>query len=151
MDAMDRPVNPGTVSQDIVPDEVWEQDVADGGAVDSMIPAAAAAVVVQGVSWVRDAPTLAATFGLITVPAAGPAGRIGRNTRRRSLVLSVRPNTVTTAYVVVAENAQQALSGYGLPIIQAAAPVRVNYAGDLYFAAFGADVQVGFIAELDQG
>lgn len=144
-------VNTGTQSQDIVPDQVWEQDVADGGAVDSDLPPAASAVVVQGVSWTREAPCLAATFGLLTVPQSGTPGRIGRNTRRRSLLLSVRPNATATAYIVVAENAQQAAGGYGLPILQGAAPVRVNYAGDLYFTAFGADLQVGFIAELDQG
>lgn len=137
-------------SQQVIPEEVWDQDIAQGGVVDGDLPRVAAPVVVEGVSWVRDAPAMAATFGLLTI-AQGATVRIGRNGRRRRLLISVRPNTVTTAYVVVAENAQQAAGGYGLPILQGSNPIAINYAGELHFGAFGADVAVGFVAELDQG
>jgi hypothetical protein len=134
----------------VVPEPVWDQDVAMGGVIEGELPRVAVPVVVEGVSWVRDAPAMAATFGLLTV-TQNSTQRIGRNGRRRRLLVSVRPNAVTTAYVVLAENAQQAAGGYGLPILQASPVVAINYAGELWFGAFGADVQVGFIAELDQG
>lgn len=137
-------------SQQVIPDAVWDQDVAQGGVVDSELPRVAAPVVVEGVSWTREAPALAATFGLVNI-AQGATQRIGRNGRRRRLLISVQPNAVTTAYVVVAENAQQAAGGYGLPILQGSPVVSLAYAGEVWFGAFGAAVNVGFIAELDQG
>lgn len=121
-----------------------------GGVVGGQLPAVAAPVVVEGVAFTREVPTMAATFGLLTI-AQNTTQRIGRNGRRRRLLISVRPNAVTTAFVVLAENAQQAAGGYGLPIVQASAVVDLNYAGEIHIAAFGADVQVGFVAELDQG
>jgi hypothetical protein len=138
-------------SQQVIPEEVWDQDVAQGGVVDGDIPAKASAVVIEGVTWVRDAPALAATFGLQTVTQNTSARLVGRNGRRRRLLLSVRPNTIATAYVIVAENAQQAAGGYGLPILQGSPVVPLTYAGEIYIGAFGADVAVGFVAELDQG
>lgn len=135
-------------TQDAAPEEVWEQDVAEGGSVAGQLPTAAGAVVVQGVTVVRDAPALGATFGLMTIPQ-GTAQRIGRNSRRRRLIVSSRPNTTATAYVVLADTNQQAIGGYGLPILQGANPLPLQYAGEVWIAAFGADMQVGFIAELD--
>lgn len=137
-------------SQMVVPEPVWDQDIAVGGVIEGELPRAAVPVVVEGVAWTRDAPALAATFGLLTI-SQNTAVRIGRNGRRRRLIISVRPNAVTTAFVIVAENQQQALGGYGLPIVQGVAPVGINYAGEVFFAAFGADLAVGFVAELDQG
>lgn len=137
-------------SQMVVPEPVWDQDVAQGGVIEGELPRVALPVVVEGVTWTREAPAMGATFGLLTV-AQNTAVRIGRNGRRRRLIISVRPNAIVTAYVIVAENQQQALGGYGLPILQGVAPVPICYAGEIHFAAFGADLQVGFIAELDQG
>lgn len=137
-------------SQMVVPEQVWDQDVAVGGVIEGELPRVAVPVVVEGVSWVRDAPALAATFGLLTI-TQNTSVRIGRNGRRRRLIVSVRPNAITTAYVIVAENQQQALGGYGLPIVQGVSPIAINYAGEIHFAAFGADLGVGFVAELDQG
>lgn len=138
-------------SQQVIPDQVWDQDVAQGGVAGGQLPAAAAAVIVEGVAWTRDAPALAATFGLQTIPTGTSARLVGRNGRRRRILLSVRPNAVTTAFAVIAENAQQAAGGYGLPIVQASPVVSLDYAGELYVGAFGADVVVGFVALLDQG
>ena len=139
-------------SQQVIPADVWDQDVAFGGVVDGQLPPAAMPVVAEGVVFTREVPTMAATFGLLTIRQADPTPqRIGRNGRRRRLLISVRPNVVTTAYVVMAENAQQAAGGYGLPILQGSPVITLNYAGELFFAAFGADVAVGFISELDQG
>lgn len=138
-------------SQDEVPEEVWEQDVADGGSVQGQLPAHAAAVVVQGVTLTREVPALAATFGTVSVSATGLPQRIGRNTRRRRILLSVRPNAITTAYVVIAENASQAAGGYGYYVLQGVAMPSLQYAGELWIMAFGADLQVGFISENDQG
>jgi hypothetical protein len=233
-------------SQTTVPEEVWDQDVSQSGAVSGDIPDYAAPVIVEGVAAVREVPTLGATFGLLTI-RSGTSLRIGRNGRRRRLTLSVRPAVPTSsfvqlsatgtavagpvylqsitfsstdgavsgagkleirdgagttvlmtlrvlqdtsvtwesgtldgvkfttgihatisgagpgvfatfqyttgaaAYVVVAETAMQATGGYGLPITAGAAPVTLNYAGELHVAAAGADAVVGFVAELDQG
>jgi hypothetical protein len=138
------------MAQDILPDEVWEQEVADGGVVGGELPAAAAAVVVQGVSAVREVPALAGTFGKLTI-TNGSALRIGRNPRRRRLLLSVRPNTTATAYATLGETQQQAASDYGPSALQGTNFAAMQYAGELWVAAFGADVTVGFFAELDQG
>jgi hypothetical protein len=137
-------------SEQVIPEQVWDQDVAYGGVVGGQLPAVAAPVVVEGVAFTREAPTMAATFGQLNI-TQNQWVRIGRNGRRKRLIIAVQPNTVTTAYVVIAENAQQAAGGYGLPLLQGASPLTINYAGELFFAAFGANVNVGFIAELDQG
>lgn len=137
-------------SQQVVPTEVWDGDVAFGGVVDGQLPRSASPVIVEGVTFVREVPTNAATFGLLTI-AQGTAQRIGRNGRRKRLLLSVRPNTVTTAYAVIAENQSQAAGGYGLPVVQASPVLTINYSGEIWIAAVGADVMVGFVAELDQG
>lgn len=121
-----------------------------GGSAGGELPASAAPVIVEGIVFTREVPTMAATLGLLTI-TNGSTQRIGRNGRRRRLLVSVRPNVTTTAYVVVAENAQQAAGGYGLPILQGSPVVTLNYAGELWFGAFGADMGVGFVAELDQG
>jgi len=137
-------------SEQVIPEPVWDQDVAFGGVVDGQLPVASVPVIVEGVAFTREVPTMAATFGLLNV-AQGSSQRIGRNGRRKRLIVAVQPNAVTTAYVVIAENAQQALGGYGLPLLQGSSPITINYGGELFFAAFGAAVNVGFIAELDQG
>jgi hypothetical protein len=139
-----------SASQDEVPEQVWEQDVADGGAIDGTLPTAAAAVVVQGVTTVREVPALSATFGTLTV-ANGAVVSLGRNPKRRRLLLSVRPSVTATAYIVIGENQQQAAGGYGLTCLQGAALPPIQFAGQLWIAAAGADLQVGFLAELDQG
>lgn len=139
-------------TDEVVADEVWEQDGPVGGSVDGITAPVAIPVVTQGVTITRDAPPLKATFGLLTCGSGSAAVRIGREPRRRRLLLSVRPNTTATAYVVVAENAQQAEGGYGLPILQGVAPVVLHYAGEVYVKGFGAtDLTVGFLAELDEG
>lgn len=139
-----------STNQDEVPEAVFEQDVSDGGAVDGQLPSAAAAVVVEGISTVREAPCLAATFGALPI-GQGQTVSIGRNPRRRRLLLSVAPNATATAFVVVGDNAQQVLGGIGLVAVQGAAPVTLHYAGQLFMAAFNAALTVGFVAELDQG
>lgn len=137
-------------SQSVVPEPIWEQDVADGGAVENELPPAAVAVVVQGVSLTREAPSLAATFGTMTI-TNGTAVRIGRNPRRRRLLLSVRPNATATAFVVIGESQQQVTGNYGLSALQGVTLPPIQYAGEIWVAASGADMQVGFMAELDQG
>lgn len=139
-----------STNQDEVPESVFEQDVSDGGAIDGQLPAAAAAVVVEGISMVREAPCLAATFGALPI-GQGQVVSVGRNPRRRRLLLSVAPNSTATAYIVVGDNAQQVSGGVGIPLVQGAAPLTLHYAGQLFMAAFNAALVVGFAAELDQG
>lgn len=136
--------------QDVLPDEVWEQEVADGGVVAGELPAVATAVVVQGVTNVREAPCLNSTFGKLTIPT-GTALRIGRNPRRRRLLLSVRPSATATAYVCLGETQAQAVADYGPSALQGTAFPATHFAGEVWVAAFGADLVVGFLAELDQG
>lgn len=139
-----------SANQDEIPEPVFEQDVADGGAIGGQLPAVAAPVVIEGISMVREAPCLSATFNALPI-GQGQTVSIGRNPRRRRLLLSVAPNATTTAYVVVGDNAQQVAGGVGLTIVQGAAPVTLHYAGQLFFCAFNAAVNLGFVAELDQG
>lgn len=139
-----------STSQDEVPEEVFEQDVADGGSVGGQLPTAAAAVVVQGISMVREAPVLSATFGTIPIQQ-NTVQSIGRNPRRRRLLLSVAPNVTTTAFVVIGDTAQQVSQGIGITLIQGQFMTPIHYAGQLFVAAFGANCNLGFMAELDQG
>jgi hypothetical protein len=139
-----------STNQDEVPEAVFEQDVADGGSIEGQLPVTATAVVVQGVSLVREAPPLAATFGLIPIQQ-NTVQSIGRNPRRRRLVLSCAPNVTTTAFVVIGDTAQQVSAGIGLTLIQGQILTPIHYAGQLFVAAFGANCGLGFMAELDQG
>lgn len=130
-------------------DLVAEQDVPIGGAIDGDLPRAAVAVLPAGIVTTRELPTLDVTFGTLTIPS-GSVQRLGRDPRRRRLLLSVRPHATATAYVVISETEQQARSGYGLTVLQGQSPPgALTYAGELWFAAVGADMQVGFCAEID--
>lgn len=139
-----------STNQDEVPEAVFEQDVADGGSVMGQLPTAATAVVVQGVSLVREAPPLAATFGMIPIQSGGVIS-LGRNPRRRRLILSVQPSQTTTAFVVIGDTPYQAQQGIGLTIAQGASLTPIHYGGQLFVAAFGANLNLGFLMELDQG
>lgn len=136
--------------QQVIPDPVIEQDVADGGSLDGTVPPIAVPVVIEGVSFMREVPALAATMGKLTI-TNGTALRIGRNPRRRRLLLSVRSSSTATAYATIGETQQQAVADYGPSALQGTAFPTFQYAGELWIAAFGADLIVGFLAELDQG
>lgn len=134
---------------DTLPDEVWEQDVANGGAVDGHLPPAAAAVVVQGVTLVREAPPLRHNSGSVTLVAAGAPFGLGREPRRRRLLVSVVSAT-PGAYVIAGDDPTQVLGGYGLAI-PAGQLVTLHTADRLYFDAVGGDVLLSWMSELDQG
>lgn len=139
-----------STSQDEVPEAVFEQDVSDGGAIDGTLPATAAAVVVQGVTMVREAPPLDGTLGMIPISSGGVIS-IGRNPRRRRLILSVQPSATTTAYVVIGDTAYQAQQGIGIYLAQGQSLAPIHLAKQLFIAAFGAALNLGFLMELDQG
>lgn len=138
------------MSNDEIPEEVWEQEGPQGGAVDGQLPAAAVATVTQGVSTVREVPALRHITGRLDLTETGAPLRIGREPRRRRLVLSVDYSAVGSAYVVAGDTEQQARAGYGLRVPPGAVLVLAT-AGELWWATFGADLGVTFLAELDQG
>lgn len=135
-----------------IPSDVWEQDVPVGGADSAgQLPPAAIATVPVGVQTVREVPALAHSTGAFALTDGGPALRLGRVVQRRRLVLSVSVDAATPdAYVVAGDNQQQAASGVGLRIPQGAMLV-LGTAGELWFAAFEADLTLSWLQEFDQG
>lgn len=135
--------------EDIVPEPVWEQDVSNGGEVGGDLPPVAAPVVVQGVAHVREVPPLRHSSGAVTLATTARPFGIGRNVRRRRLLVSV-VSADPTAYAVAGDDAQQVAGEYGLAI-PAGVVVELRTADRLYFAAFGAELRLTWLAELDQG
>jgi hypothetical protein len=134
-----------------VPSAVLEQDVPVGGAdLDGRMPGAALATVPVGIATVREVPALTHNSARFALVADGDAIRIGRTVQRRRLVVSVSASATATAYVIAGDNKQQAESGFGLEIPQGTMLV-LGTAADLWFAAFGADLYVSWLQELDQG
>lgn len=135
-----------------VPSAVWEQDVPTGGADDAgQLPGAAVATVPIGVQTVREVPTLRHTSGAVDLTTTGQPYRLGRVAQRRRLVLSVAPASATPdAYVVAGDNEQQAAGGFGLRI-PAGTVLVLGTAESMWFATFGADLNISWLQEFDQG
>lgn len=128
------------------PDEVWEQDVANGGAVDGELPRAAVPTLPQGVSTVRLAPTLRHTTGAVQLVEGGTFS-LGREPRRRRLLVSV--SATAPAYVIAGDSRDQAAGEYGL-IVPPGAVVTLHTADALWFCAVGGAAVLSWLSELDQ-
>lgn len=134
-----------------VPAAVWEQDMPVGGADTSgRLPRVAAPVVVAGIVTVREVPALAQTSASFPLTTTGRPVHIPYDNRRRRLILSVDYNVIPGAYVCVADNEQQAVGGFGLHIPHSTVIVLAG-AADMYVQAFGADLNVSWLSELDKG
>lgn len=138
-----------TDQTDTTPDEVWEQETA-GGAVAGELPRAALPTLPQGVTLVREAPSLRHTSGAVAQAVGAVPLALGREPRRRRILIAVR-STDATSYVVAGDSREQAGAGFGL-ILPAGSLVELHTAEALYLAAFGpAGVTVSWLSELDQG
>lgn len=133
-----------------VPEDVWEQDVAQGGAVDGELPRVAVPTVPQGVATVREVPVLRHITGKLDLTTTGLPLRIGREARRRRLILSVSASATSGALVVLGDTQQQAAAGYGLQV-PAGTLMVLGTAAEIWLQTFEADLTVSFLAELDQG
>lgn len=141
------------IETDKLPTDALEQDVPVGGVVDGKMPAVAVQTIAAGITTTRDVPPLRLN-AFSTTQTQNAAGvepfRIGRETRRRRIHLSVAPDASTTAYIVIAATREQAMNGDGYPL-PPNGRITIEAADMMWISAVGANLRFGFLVELDQG
>lgn len=138
------------IDTDKLPTDAVEQDVPVGGVVDGRMPAIAVPTVQAGIATVREVPPLRHTAMSVPIGVNDAPYRIGREPRRRRLILAASPNNVATAYLVLATTEEQARADQGLQLAQGT-NVTITGADMIWVTAVGADLTLSFLAELDQG
>lgn len=139
-----------SVDTDKLPTDALEQDVSVGGVVDGRMPAIAVQTVAAGISTTREVPPLRHTAMSVPLLQTDVPYRIGRETRRRRLVLAASPHATTTAFLVIATTEEQARIDQGLQLPQGQ-NVTITGADMIWVTSVGADLTLSFLAELDQG
>jgi hypothetical protein len=138
------------IDTDKMPGDALEQDVSVGGVVDGRMPTVAIPTVQAGISTTREVPPLRHTAMSIPLTQTDRPYRIGREVRRRRLILAASPHAVSTAYLVIATTEEQATADQGLQLTQGT-NVTITGADMLWITCVGADLTLSFLAELDQG
>jgi hypothetical protein len=138
------------IDTDKLPTDALEQDVAIGGVSDGKMPQIAVQTVAAGISTTREVPPLRHTAYSGQQNRTDPPYRIGRETRRRRLIIAVAPHATVVSWLVVATTEEQARNLQGLIIAQGQ-NVTLSGADMVWIAAVGADLTWSFLAELDQG
>jgi hypothetical protein len=139
-----------SIDTDKLPTDAVEQDVAVGGVIDGRMPTVAIPTVTAGISTTREVPPLRHTAMSIPLATTDNPYRIGREPRRRRLILAASPNAVTTAYLVISTTEEQARADQGFQLTQGT-NVTMTGADMLWVTCVGADLTLSFLAELDQG
>lgn len=126
--------------------ETWTGDTMIGGEDSHGQPAARAlAVAPQGVTLVRDMPTMRASSGKVAFAAAGEAFRlVGEAPQRRAITI------IATAAGWLCSDQANAQASNGMPL-PANTPIPLETAAQLWFKPGAALGEIGFLAEIDQG
>lgn len=137
-----------------IPTDQWEQDVPIGG-VDpdtghDAAHGAPVAVVVSGISLVRDAPAREATSNKFAVLQGADPIRIGRAPQRSRLLVRYT-STTAAATCVMADTVYGAQQGTGLVLIANEAPITILATDDRWIGLFTADGAISFLQEMHQG
>lgn len=138
------------IDTDKLPADALEQDVSVGGVVDGHMPSVAIPTVQAGISTTREVPPLRHTAMSLPLAQTDAPYRIGREARRRRLILAAGPHAVTTAYLVIATTEEQARADQGFQLTQGT-NVTITGADMIWVTSVGADLTLSFFAELDQG
>lgn len=137
--------------QDFTPAEVLEQDVPVGGVVNGARATAAVSVLPQGIQTFREVPSLKAATGSALLTAAGSPWRIGKEPRRRTLIIGCGDSVTVGAYLCIATSQLEATQGYGLRIYATDDPITLHTVNELWIQPFAADLVLSWLAEIDQG
>jgi len=132
----------------------WQQDVAVGGEDVENNPAPlAVAVSPQGITTVRDVPTIGAASNSVTVPSGLCKRIVGKTLQRRRITLVADAPGVTYGNPVGRINVEEglALAHVGL-LLRDGVPMPLASSGEIWFMADNAvDVEVSFWSEIDLG
>lgn len=132
---------------------VWEQDGPIAGEDERGRGATQAlATVPQGITTVRDVPTLAAAANGYAVADTKAIRVLGRTPQRRNVVLVASVAPAVAGALVGVLNVDQSLAEAGVGLfMHHGIPVPLTTAGEIWFRAFGNGVTVTFWADIDVG